>query len=236
MMSPSTSNTEQKARWDVMVRSSIAGYVDAFSLMKFKVFTSFMSGNTTSTGMKAGEGRLGGAMHDFLPIPCFLLGTFLGVLLQKQRTAGSNFRVSVSVVVLLLAAAGALHSGAPAGLGIALLAVAMGLLNTTVAHVAGQAVNLSFVTGDLKSLGEHLANAVNRKPVGDAQGPWDTHLNRAATLGSIWGAFLVGGIVGAMMATHVAAWTLLAPAAALFVVALLAFRSAKQMAGAPSDS
>ena len=211
-----------------MVRACMAGYVDAFSLLKFKVFTSFMSGNTTSAGMKTAEARFGEAMHDFLPIPCFLLGSFFGVLLQKKRTAESTFRASMTVVLLLLGGACALRFAAPDAVGIVLLATAMGLLNTTVAQVGGQSVNLGFVTGDLKSLGEQLAKAANKSPVQESQGPWDTHLNRAATLGSVWGAFLAGGIAGASMGVHLANWTLAVPTLVLFMLACLELRAGKR--------
>ena len=37
-----------------------------------------MSGNTTQTGLQAGQGKLGLAAYNLLPIPLFVAGVFLG--------------------------------------------------------------------------------------------------------------------------------------------------------------
>ena len=111
--------------------------------------------------------------------------------------------------------------------GVVLLAVAMGVLNTTVAQVAGQSVNLGFVTGDLKSLGEHLAKALSRTPIRDSQGPWDTHLSRAVTVSAVWAAFFCGAVLGTGAASHFATWTLVVPAVVLLVIAAIERRSAR---------
>lgn len=212
-----------------MLRTFVAGYVDAFSLLKLKVFTSFMSGNTTSTGMKTGQGQVADAACDFLPIPCFVLGTFLGSLLQKNRTARSNFLVTACVVACLLLAAIAIRFVAPNALAVVVLALAMGMLNTTVAHVAGQSVNTGFVTGDLKNLGEHLASAVQRKPVENSLGSWDTQLGRAGILGIVWLSFFAGAMLGASIGVRSATWALVAAALILFVTGLVALLYANRV-------
>ena len=35
----------------------IAGYVDAYTFLNYQVYGSFMSGNTTQTGLQAGQGE-----------------------------------------------------------------------------------------------------------------------------------------------------------------------------------
>src|SRR5271154_5717495 len=64
-------------------RALIAGYVDAYALLKFGVYASFMTGNTTSAGSFAGQHNFHQAAHSLLPIPCFLLGILLGTLLAR---------------------------------------------------------------------------------------------------------------------------------------------------------
>ena len=63
------------------VLALIAGYIDSYTLLNYKVYASFMSGNTTQTGLGAGQGRLAEAAHHLLPIPLFLIGVFVGTFL-----------------------------------------------------------------------------------------------------------------------------------------------------------
>ena len=106
-------------------------------------------------------------------------------------------------------------------LGIVILSSAMGLLNTSVTQVGGQAVSLGFMTGDLNNLARHLAQGILRAPVSQPQSARDTHWRRAALLGSLWLFFLAGAVLGAALASRVAIWTLLLPAVALVLLALL---------------
>ena len=93
----------------------------------------------------------------------------------------------------------------------------MGMLNTTISSFGGQSVNLGFVTGDLKNLGEHLANGVTRTAMPDAKGPWDTHWRRARLLGGIWTSFLIGAVLGAVVASRFAVWSLIVPLGLLVI-------------------
>ena len=47
----------------------IAGYLDAYALLKLGVYISFMSGNTTTAGVRTGEGQLMSALAPALAIP-----------------------------------------------------------------------------------------------------------------------------------------------------------------------
>lgn len=218
---------ERRGRRAAIARAVIAGYVDAFTLLRLRVFTSFMSGNTTSTGMRASQGRVGEALHDLTPIPCFVLGAFVGTLLQGGRQTQTGIRTPLVGATLLVAGMGCLLGGAPDTFAVVVLATAMGLLSTQTARVGAQALNSGYVTGDLKSLGQHLASAVLQRPVEDRQGEGDTHLRRAALLLAVWGALLVGGLVGAGAATRLGAWALLVPAGGLVAVALAEARTGR---------
>jgi uncharacterized membrane protein YoaK (UPF0700 family) len=68
-------------------------------------------------------------------------------------------------------------------------------MNTTIARIGGQSVNIGFVTGTLNRMADHLALAVKRVTLPDAQGPWDTHARRALLLFSVWLSFLAGALV-----------------------------------------
>lgn len=46
----------------------IAGYVDAYGLIAYGIYVSFMSGNTTQTGSMSGQGQLLMALPSALPV------------------------------------------------------------------------------------------------------------------------------------------------------------------------
>ena len=121
-----------------LARVLISGYVDAYALLKFGVYASFMTGNTTSGGVHAGEGSLSAAGYSLLPIPFFLMGIMGGTLLTYSDRKKALRRISELVAVMLGFGVVGAYFGWPAWLGIMLLSTAMGLLNTSVTQVGGQ--------------------------------------------------------------------------------------------------
>ena len=187
-------------------RALIAGYVDSYALLNFGVYASFMTGNTTSAGLFAGQHNWQRAGHSLLPIPCFLLGIMLGTLLTRSgehRDRGLA-RVSALVAAMLGVATAAAYFAWPGWLGVVILTIAMGLMNTSIVRVGAQAVSLGFVTGDLNSMAQHLALGIERAPVPEAQGSWDTHWWRAALLAGLWTTFLCGAVLGTVLALRFA--------------------------------
>lgn len=220
-MSDATTHLLSSQGSRALARVLISGYVDAYALLKFGVYASFMTGNTTSGGVHAGEGNLAAAGHSLLPIPFFLLGILVGTLLVHADRNKSLRRISVLVAVMLALGVACAYLAWPAWLGITLLSTAMGFLNTSVTQVGGQPVSLGFMTGDLNNLALHMAHGILGVPVERALDERDTHWRRAALLGSLWMFFLAGAVLGASLASRVAVWTLLLPAGLLLLLALL---------------
>ena len=79
--------------------ATIAGFVDAYGIMAYGVFFSFMSGNTT-TGYQTAEGKYGPASASALAILFFFIGTFAGALF-----AGPAGRPARRLVFAFVAAA-----------------------------------------------------------------------------------------------------------------------------------
>jgi uncharacterized membrane protein YoaK (UPF0700 family) len=209
--------------WTPATLALISGYVDSFALSRFGVYASFMSGNTTQTGLHFGHGRFAEAGHDLLPIPLFVLGVFVGTLLAHQSLR-YEFRRQLFIVAGLVAIALALvYVSAAAWWCIAALAIAMGIMNTTITRVGGQHLSVGFVTGDLNSLAQHLASAVTREPVPQAEAYWDTHWRRAAVLAGVWSAFLLGAVLAAALMPRFGIATLVPP-----LVLLLGFAAQSQ--------
>jgi uncharacterized membrane protein YoaK (UPF0700 family) len=83
-----TSLTAQEALAAVL--ALIAGYVDAYTFLNYQVYGSFMSGNTTQTGLHAGQGGLAVAGYNLLPIPLFVAGVFAGTLIWHSALAQAS--------------------------------------------------------------------------------------------------------------------------------------------------
>ena len=217
---PGTTLTSWQAG-KALSRAMISGYVDAYALLNFGVFVSFMTGNTTSGGVRAGQAELAAAGHNLLPIPCFVLGILAGTLLVRSDPARALRRLTVVVAAMLAVGVARAYFAWPEWIGIVVLSSAMGILNASITRVGGQAVSLGFMTGDLNNLARHFAGAILRQPVEQAQGQSDTHWRRAALLGGLWAVFLAGAVVEAALGSRTGVWTLLPPALALLALGLL---------------
>jgi uncharacterized membrane protein YoaK (UPF0700 family) len=199
----------------------VAGYVDAWGIRVFGTYVSFMSGNTTQAGIMTGQRHLVAALPSGLAIAFFVAGSFAGTCVTRSGLRQSRRILFVVVAVLLAATIGVTQPGAlNAKVGIVILSLAMGMMNTTVPRVGSEAVSLTFVTGDLNRVGSHLALAVMRAPLMDAQGSWDTHLRRAGLLAGVWTGFLTGAVLSAAASPYVGAWIGLPPILMLLTLGL----------------
>jgi uncharacterized membrane protein YoaK (UPF0700 family) len=91
----------------------ISGYVDSYALLKFGVYASFMSGNTTSAGLHIGQAGLAAAAHSLLPIPFFVLGILVGTLLVQTEPQPSSTGLSLLVAAMLATGVAASHFAWP---------------------------------------------------------------------------------------------------------------------------
>jgi uncharacterized membrane protein YoaK (UPF0700 family) len=217
----SLQDTARLQGWRAAGRALISGYVDSYTLLNFGVYASFMSGNTTTAGLQAGLAKPGLAGHSLLPIPFFVLGIFIGVLLVLANPNQGFPRHSFLVAALLMVCIAAIYFRWPRWLSVMMLSTAMGVMNTSITHVGGQAVNLCFITGDLSNVAQRLAMGFRRDPVPQMQGDWDNHWWRVALLAGIWVAFLVGAMLGAALASRFTTAALLVPVTMLSVFGLL---------------
>ena len=72
----------EKGRAELLatVVAVIAGFIDAYGMITYGVYVSFMSGNTTQTGYQAAEGAFGPASLSALAILFFVVGSFAGTV------------------------------------------------------------------------------------------------------------------------------------------------------------
>src|SRR6202140_1195183 len=200
----------------------IAGYLDGYGLLFLKTYVSFMSGNTTFTGLKSGQGNFQAALPSTTAIVFFIGGSFLGNLFTQSRLRCSHRLTFGMIAVLLATIAGLEWEGArnvPSE--IAMLGLAMGMMNPALSKAGAESVSLTFVTGTLSRVGGHLAAAAGRKPLPDGEGPGDSHLARARIDASIWSGFLLGAGLSGLAGSHFRLCALLPPC--VLIIALAVF-------------
>jgi uncharacterized membrane protein YoaK (UPF0700 family) len=219
---------EEVEEWLAVGLAMIAGFLDAYGIITYQTYVSFMSGNTTHAGYNLGQGNLRGAADSVIAIISFVGGSFAGALLAHSRVRRIR-RVIFWVIAASLASIigfaqlGFLSGGAH----IAAISLAMGAMNTALSpvgarsRVGAQSLSLTFVTGTLSRIGVQLALAVRHAPLPDSQGAWDTHLHRALLLACTWGGFLTGALLSGAAIPRFGVWVLLFPV--LILSALAAF-------------
>lgn len=225
-MTESGDNTGSSANYQARLATGlamVAGFVDAYGIISYNTYVSFMSGNTTQIGYRAGQGNFAQALPSAVAITFFVAGSFAGALIASSETSAAQ-RLAFSVVAASLALiVGLTHLGlGPNEVLIALACWAMGILNTTLSRVGSTQVSVTFVTGTLSRLGTQLALAVRSAPLPDSQGPWDSHLRRARLFAGIWAAFLGGALLSSAVTPRFGAWVLLAPILILSTLAACA--------------
>jgi uncharacterized membrane protein YoaK (UPF0700 family) len=213
---------ETRVQWALAIfLALIAGYLDGYGLLFLGVYVSFMSGNTTVTGLRSGQNNLHAALPSAIAILSFVTGSFLGNLFSQSRLRYSH-RLIFGAIAGLLATVACLEryglSNAVAE--IALLSLAMGMMNPALSKVGAESVSLTFVTGTLNRMGGHLAAAAARKPMPEGHSPGDSYLARARIDASVWSGFLVGAGLSGIAASHFRMWALLPPCIVLIALGL----------------
>ena len=213
---------ETRVKWALAVfLALIAGYLDGYGLLVLGTYVSFMSGNTTLAGLKSGQDNFQAALPSAIAVLSFVTGSFLGNLFSQSRLRYSHRLIFGVIAGLLATVAGLERHGlwnAPAE--IALLSLAMGMMNPALSKVGAESVSLTFVTGTLNRIGGHLAAAAGRKPLPEGQGPGDSHLARARIDASVWSGFLVGAGLSGMAGSHLRMWALLPPCIVMIALGL----------------
>jgi len=213
---------ETRVEWAVGVfLALIAGYLDGYGLLVLGTYVSFMSGNTTITGLRSGQANFHAALPSAIAVLSFVTGSSLGNLFTQSRLRHSH-RLIFGLIAGLLAIVAGLEWHGPRNVPteIALLALAMGMMNPALSKVGAESVSLTFVTGTLSRIGGHLAAAAGRKPLPDGRGPGDSHLARARIDASIWSGFLVGTGLSGMAGSHFRMWALLPPCVVMIALGL----------------
>jgi len=211
---------EARLQWaGAVFLALVAGYLDGYGLLFLKTYVSFMSGNTTNAGVMMGSGNSHAAFGSGLAILCFVAGSFCGNSLVQSKVRHSH-RITFALIAGTLATGAGLewHGLRNIPLEIALLCLAMGMVNPALTKIGAEPVSLTFMTGTLSRIGGHLASAAQRMPLPEAQGEGDSHLRRAGIDATIWSGFIVGACLAAVVDPSLRKWALLPPCAVMVML------------------
>jgi uncharacterized membrane protein YoaK (UPF0700 family) len=193
--------------------TAIAGFVDGVAFIHFGgYFVSFMSGNSTRSSVALAEGNYWEWALAMGLVLGFVLGVAAATLASHVPSVHRRGAVlSVSSALLLASALTTLGSGGGAWTAV-LLAMSMGAINATYTRRGEVSVGLTYMTGALVKMGQHLAAAL----VGGPKWAWLPY-------GALWAMITLGSFVGAFLYLHVGLQILWGAALALVAWTAVAF-------------
>ncbi|WP_425584341.1 YoaK family protein [Tsukamurella soli] len=140
-----------------VVLSGVSGFLDAVGYLYLGgFFISFMSGNSTKMAASAAEGMWPSAGRALGVIGLFFLGVIAGSVMSRVGDGRATVLWATTGVVTVAAAAHTAGVTVPAVL---LLAVAMGVLNSTFQRGGEVSIGLTYMTGTLVKAGQRLVDA-----------------------------------------------------------------------------
>jgi uncharacterized membrane protein YoaK (UPF0700 family) len=215
----------------------VAGYLDGYGLLVLGTYVSFMSGNTTMTGVRAGQGSFLAALLPAIAIVGFVAGSAAGNLIKHSRLRHAPTLLFILITALLAAVAAMGGPGELKRVDVALLSFAMGMVNPVLPKIGAETVSLTFMTGTLSRIGGHLGLAVVGAPVPGSEGAWDTHLYRARMDAELWASFVIGAALSGV-AISVSREYALRPAIAvmLFIALATSYAETREAEKGPSTA
>jgi uncharacterized membrane protein YoaK (UPF0700 family) len=143
------------------VLACAAGFVDAVGFIHLGgYFVSFMSGNSTRGGTALAEGNWLGFATAFGLVGAFLLGVVSASILRRFVPSRKRMAVLLYVTAALVVAVVLFDLGLDGWLAPAIMAVAMGAENLIFERHGEVSIGLTYMTGTLVKMGQHLANAL----------------------------------------------------------------------------
>jgi uncharacterized membrane protein YoaK (UPF0700 family) len=143
--------------------TTTAGYVDGYGLLVLGTYVSFMSGNTTMTGVSVGQGNLAVSLSPAIAVLSFVAGSFAANLITHSLLRYAHCVLFGFTTALLVISFGIGHDGMSKTENIALLSLGMGIVNAALSQIGAETISLTFMTGTLSRIGSHLALAFKER-------------------------------------------------------------------------
>lgn len=168
--------------------TGIAGFIDGVAFIHLGgYFVSFMSGNSTRSAADLAQGRVPEWLLAMSLVASFVLGVMIGTVAGRVRQSRRRIVVlSTSSGLLLLSALSTLPPG-DSRITAPLMAAAMGVMNVTYTRRGEVSVGLTYMTGTLVKLGQHLTTALS----GGSRTMWIPYA-------VLWSMITIGALVGAL--------------------------------------
>ena len=168
------------------VLSSAAGFVDAVGFIHLGgYFVSFMSGNSTRGGTALAQGNWLGFTLAFGLVAAFLIGVVSVSILRRMVPSRKRMAVLLYVSAALVCAVVLFDLGLGGWLAPAIMALAMGAENVIFERDGEVSIGLTYMTGTLVKMGQHLATALT----GGQRWLWLRY-------GLLWLSLTAGSIIG----------------------------------------
>jgi len=218
--------TVRRNQWLAAVLALVAGVLNSVGFVAVSVYTSHMTGITALIADHLVLGSLGLVLVGLEALTAFVLGAMTcAVVFNWGRRRGLRSRFAN---VLLLEAALVLAFGGLADqltwsrrehVFVVVLCFTMGLQNATITKVSNAQIRTTHVTGMVTDIGIELGKLGYRNRLTD-QPPVRADLGRLGMLAGLVGLFFLGGVLGAAGYLAMGFRILLAPAVALFALAV----------------
>jgi uncharacterized membrane protein YoaK (UPF0700 family) len=217
----------QVTRYDRRVKllaaglSALAGFIDATGFITSGgFFVSFMSGNTTRLAVGLAAGTSSAAIAAGLIVifvAGVMLGTLAGYFIRVHRAAGV-----LGLVTILLVLAAMLGGLGETYAAVTAMTLAMGAENAVFEREGEVHIGLTYMTGTLVKLGQHLTRAL----LGGPRWRWTPYL-------MLWLGLASGAVAGALAYPHLGLNNLWLAAAAASVFTVIAWHIGKPLTSQP---
>jgi len=220
--------------------ASVAGFVDAVGFITLRgLFVAHMSGNSVRFGVFAGRGNLATAAPAGAAVLLFVAGVAAGTVTAElaargriRSVAATLLAVQAALVAAFMLYGAAVVSGGRVPRGsvgafyvlAALAVLSMGIQTSALRQLGGRTISTTYVTGVLTSLTQEAVNYLfwlrdhGRRDERHSflsrtlrLGSRSDSRDRVLVLGSVFAAYAGGALVGSLLDSRIALWSLLIP-------------------------
>jgi uncharacterized membrane protein YoaK (UPF0700 family) len=220
----------------------VAGYVNSGGFVIIGSFTSHVTGSVGRLSNDLATGQSAAAVFAFLLIASFFVGAVVATLLVEgiagplSRGYGFALLVEGGLLAGFVAISG-LSSASQSrilDLQAAVLCAAMGVQNSLVTRLSGSVIRTTHLTGVVTDLGIETARwyrwhraKLKGLPVllPGRVAPERPAITRSVLLLVIFGAFVVGAVLGASLTINISRWALGLPAIVILGLGIFALRN-----------